>query len=111
VTRNESLKGADFHKKSHLVYLPNNPVNDLSLEWLQDDRRVFDHEFGHPRSGLDGPGRDVEDSQDGDDVSESASASALDIFVELVMEVPFCAWTEEGGMEIDRMREFFLVDR
>jgi len=39
------------------------------------------------------------------------SASALDIFVGLVIEVVFCAWTEEGDMEIDHMREFFLVER
>jgi hypothetical protein len=38
----------------------------------QNTDRVFDHEFGHPRSRLDGPGRHGEGCEDGNDVSKSA---------------------------------------
>ena len=51
---------------------------------------------------------DVRDGDDGDDEAELARAGALDVRVELRLEVLLHARPEVGWVQHDRVRELFL---
>jgi hypothetical protein len=83
-------------------------VDDLALEGLEYDGAIARDELGLAVAGDDHALADVRDGDDGDDEAELAGAGALDVGIELGLEVLLHAWPEVGRVEHDRVRELFL---
>lgn len=83
-------------------------VDDLALEGLEHDSSIARDELGLAVAGDDHALADVRDGDDGDDEAELAGAGALDVGIELGLEVLLHARPEVGRVEHDRVRELFL---
>lgn len=83
-------------------------VDDLSLERLEHDGAIARDELGLAVARDDHALADVGDGDDGDDEAELAGAGALDVRVELRLEVLLHARAEVGRVQHDRVRELFL---
>jgi len=83
-------------------------VDDLALERLEHDGAIARDELGLAVAGEDHALADVGDGDDGDDEAELSGAGALDVGVELGLEVLLHARSEVGRVQHDRVRELFL---
>ena len=86
----------------------NDPIDDLTLERFEDDGAVARDELGLAVARDDHAFAYVGDRYDGDDEAELARAGALDVGIELRLEVLLHARSEVGRVQHDRVRELFL---
>ena len=84
------------------------PIDDLTLERLEDNGAIARDELGLAVARDDHALAYVRDGYDGDDEAELAGAGALDVGIELRLEVLLHARSEVGRVQHDRMRELFL---
>jgi hypothetical protein len=84
------------------------PIDDLTLERLEDDGAIARDELGLAVARDDHALANVRYGYDGDDETELARAGALDVRIELRLEVLLHARSEVGRVQHDRMRELFL---
>ncbi len=88
-----------------------NPIDDLALERFEDNGAIARDELGLAVAREDHALAYVRDGHDGDDKAELARAGALDVGIELRLEVLLHAWSEVGRVQHDRVRELFLQKR
>ena len=79
-------------------------VDDLALEGLKHDSAIARDELGLAVARYDHALADVGDGDDGDDEAELAGTGALDVRVELRLEVLLHARPEVGRVQHDRVR-------
>ena len=84
------------------------PIDDLTLERLEDNGAIARDELGLAVARDDHALAYVRDGYDGDDEAKLAGAGALDVGIELRLEVLLHARSEVGRVQHDRMRELFL---
>jgi len=105
--RNEAVQRANFCKNTHPGDVVNDSVDDLALEGFEHDSAIARDELGLTVAGEDHALADVRDGDDGDDEAELAGAGALDVGIELGLEVLLHPRPEVGRVEHDRVRELF----
>lgn len=87
------------------------PIDDLSLERLEDNGAIASNELGLAVARDDHALANVRDGHDGYDEAKLAGAGPLDVGIELRLEVLLHARSEVGRVEHDRVRELFLQKR
>ena len=86
----------------------NDAVDDLALERFEHDSAIARDELGLTVPGDHHALADIGYRDDGDDEAELAGAGALDVRVELRLEVLLHARPEVGRVQHDRVRQLFL---
>jgi hypothetical protein len=84
------------------------PIDNLTLERLEDDGSIARDKLGLAVARDDHALAYVRDGYDSDDEAELARAGALDVGIELRLEVLLHARSEVGRVQHDRVRELFL---
>lgn len=84
------------------------PIDDLTLERLEDDGAIARDELGLAVSRNDHALADVRDRYNGNDEAKLARAGALYVGIELRLEVLLHARSKVGRVQHDRVCEFFL---
>ena len=84
------------------------PIDNLTLERLEDDGTIARDKLGLAVARDDHALAYVRDGYDSDDEAELARAGALDVGIELRLEVLLHARSEVGRVQHDRVRELFL---
>ena len=88
-----------------------NPIDDLTLERLEDNGAIARDELGLAVTRDDHALANVRDGHDGDYKAELAGAGAFDVGIKLRLEVLLHARSEIGRVKHDRVRELFLQKR
>jgi len=84
------------HADAHSCHVVDDAVDDLALERLEHNHAIARDELGLVVTQDDHAIADVGDGDDGDDEAELAWADALDVRVELRLEVLLHARPEVG---------------
>ena len=94
---------------THLIDVVDDSIHHLPLERFEHDRAVPCHKLSLSATRHDHPLSNVQNRDDSNDVAELAGTGALDVGVQFRFEELEHPRAEVGRVEVDCVRQFFLL--
>jgi len=101
VTRDKDCQRSNLRKEAHLIDVSDDTIDGFAFERSIYDCSILHDEFCHSSAWLYGSFADFENTQNGDDVSQTARACSFDIRVKLVSQIHIGLRAEIGRMKVD----------